>query len=129
MNDEVRLLFRELADLSPGERDKALAERQIAPELRAEIVSLLSFDSADDHHLTGSISFAAKQALETCEQEEPAFCGAYRLARLLGSGGMGAVYLAERADGEIQQQVAVKLLRSGEERPAWRDRFLTERQL
>jgi tetratricopeptide (TPR) repeat protein/predicted Ser/Thr protein kinase len=129
MNDEVRLLFRELADLSPGERDKALAERHLSPEMRAEIVSLLSFDSADDHHLTGYISVAAEEALRARDEPEATKCGAYRLIRQLGSGGMGAVYLGERADGEIQQQVAVKLLRSGEERPAWRDRFLTERQL
>lgn len=129
MNDEVRLLFRELADLSPNEREKALAERQIAPELRAEIISLLSFDSADDHHLTGYISVATEEALRAQDQAEPIKCGPYRLVRLLGSGGMGAVYLAERSDGEIQQQVAVKLLRSGEERAAWRDRFLKERQL
>jgi len=42
---------------------------------------------------------------------------------------MGAVYLAERNDGEIQQRVAVKLLRTDVHRPAWRDRFLRERQL
>ena len=53
--------------------------------------------------------------------------GPYRRVRLLGSGGMGTVYLAERHDGEIKQKVAVKLL-SGN-RPAWRERFLTERRL
>ena len=42
---------------------------------------------------------------------------------------MGAVYLAERTDGEIQQDVAVKLLRADGHRPVWRDRFLKERQL
>jgi len=35
--------------------------------------------------------------------------GAYRLLRELGSGGMGAVWLAERADGLIQRRVALKL--------------------
>jgi Protein kinase domain len=42
---------------------------------------------------------------------------------------MGAVYLAERSDGEIQRKVAVKLLRADAHRAAWRDRFLRERQL
>ena len=42
---------------------------------------------------------------------------------------MGSVYLAERADGEIQQRVAVKLLRADGHRPVWRHRFLKERQL
>src|SRR5204862_506894 len=53
----------------------------------------------------------------------------HRLVQLLGSGGMGTVYLAERRDGEIEQQVAIKLLRADADRPAWRDRFLRERQL
>ncbi len=48
---------------------------------------------------------------------QPAFAqreiGAYRLLRLLGSGGMGSVYLAERSDGAFEQRVAVKLLPSG----------------
>ncbi len=41
---------------------------------------------------------------------------------------MGTVYLAERTDGEIQQSVAVKLLRADDHRPAFRKRFLRERQ-
>lgn len=38
--------------------------------------------------------------------------GAWRIVRLLGSGGMGVVYLAERADESFQQQVAIKLVRN-----------------
>ncbi len=38
--------------------------------------------------------------------------GPWRLTALLGEGGMAWVYLAERADGRWQQQVAVKLLRT-----------------
>ena len=55
--------------------------------------------------------------------------GAYRVVSLIGRGGMGSVYMAERADGEIQQRVAVKLLRADGHRPVWRHRFLKERQL
>jgi tetratricopeptide (TPR) repeat protein len=56
-------------------------------------------------------------------------CGAYRLVRLVGHGGMGSVYLAERADGELQQQVAIKLLHHGGSEPAFRDLFLRERRI
>jgi tetratricopeptide (TPR) repeat protein len=55
--------------------------------------------------------------------------GSYRVKSLIGQGGMGTVYLAERADGEIEQHVAIKLLRADAHRPGWRDRFLRERQL
>src|SRR5690348_14158463 len=36
--------------------------------------------------------------------------GSYELDHLLGRGGMGAVYLAHRADGQFEQQVAIKLI-------------------
>ncbi len=39
--------------------------------------------------------------------------GAYRLVRSLGEGGMGQVFLAERADAQFKQQVAIKLVRRG----------------
>ena len=42
---------------------------------------------------------------------------------------MGSVYLAERADGEIEQRVAIKILRKDTHRPEWRERFLRERRL
>jgi serine/threonine-protein kinase len=39
--------------------------------------------------------------------------GAFRLVRLLGQGGMAAVFLGEREERDFQQQVAIKLLRRG----------------
>src|SRR6187549_1108109 len=55
--------------------------------------------------------------------------GAYTIVAPIGQGGMGTVWLGERADGEIQRQVAIKLLASGSYRQGWRERFLRERQL
>jgi serine/threonine protein kinase len=129
MKQEVRLLFHELADLSPREREQIFRDRRIESGLRAEVEALLGFDSTNHQHLTDRVSQAAEELLRITDGREQGRCGPYRLVRLLGSGGMGAVYLAERTDGEIQQQVAVKLLRFDEHRPAWRDRFLRERQL
>jgi serine/threonine-protein kinase len=59
----------------------------------------------------------------------PESVGAYRIVRLLGRGGMGSVYLAERADGQFEHRVALKVLRSDRSGEAWRRRFLTERQI
>jgi tetratricopeptide (TPR) repeat protein len=128
MNQEVRLLFHELADLSPGEREQVFRDRQIGSELRAEVESLLGFDSTSNQYLTDGVSNAAQELLRSASGRELSYCGQYRLVRLLGSGGMGVVYLAERTDGEIQQQVAVKLLGAHGHRAVWRDRFLKERQ-
>ena len=129
MQPAVRDLFHELADLSPSDRERIFRERSIQPEIRAQVESLLGFDSAPDRSLTDLVGSAAENVLDSGVAAEISRCGPYRLVRLLGSGGMGAVYLAERTDGEIQQQVAVKLLRAGDHRSRWRDRFLQERQL
>jgi serine/threonine protein kinase len=42
---------------------------------------------------------------------------------------MGAIYMADRADGEVKQRVAIKLLRPGADDPKQRERFLAERQI
>jgi serine/threonine-protein kinase len=55
--------------------------------------------------------------------------GPYRLLRELGRGGMGIVYLAERADGQFRRHVAVKLLRVTHDAETLRRRFLAERQI
>ena len=55
--------------------------------------------------------------------------GAYRIVRELGRGGMGAVYLAERADGQYEQQVALKMVHGGLGTSVTRERFLRERQI
>jgi tetratricopeptide (TPR) repeat protein/predicted Ser/Thr protein kinase len=127
MKHVVRLLFHEVADLTRSERNKLFAERRIAPEVRAEIESLLNFDSTNDHDLSASLNAAALDLLKS--GVELMHWGAYRGVRILGVGGVGAVYLAERTDGEIQQLVAVKVLRADVVRPTWHDRFLKERQL
>src|SRR5262245_48723730 len=128
MNPLVRRLFNEVADLTRRDREQVLANRQIAPELKAELESLLVFDSMNDHALTESVSNVAEEVWHAGSPSGLNHWGPYRRIRLLGSGGMGSVYLAERTDGEIRQMVAVKLLRSDVNRPAWRDRFLNERQ-
>jgi tetratricopeptide (TPR) repeat protein len=129
MRATVRELFHELADVPRAEREKILAERGIGAELRAEVESLLSHDVTSAASLTRCVSGAAQEVLRADNSPFARSCGPYRLVQLLGSGGMGTVYLAERRDGEIEQKVAIKLLRTDADRPAWRERFLRERQL
>jgi tetratricopeptide (TPR) repeat protein len=55
--------------------------------------------------------------------------GAYRLVEHIASGGMGVVYLAERDDGQVRHQAAVKILRRGLDAEDQIRRFTSERQI
>lgn len=55
--------------------------------------------------------------------------GVYKLVREIGRGGMGAVYLAERVDGEFRQTVAIKLIKRGMDTDLILKRFRRERQI
>ncbi|KAA9134079.1 protein kinase [Marinihelvus fidelis] len=55
--------------------------------------------------------------------------GAYRITALIDSGGMGSVYEAERADGQYQQRVAIKVMHSVQAEAQGMQRFLRERQI
>src|SRR5205085_4199566 len=55
--------------------------------------------------------------------------GAYQVIREIGRGGLGAVYLAARADDEYHKQVAIKLVRRGLDTEDILRRFRNERQI
>jgi eukaryotic-like serine/threonine-protein kinase len=59
----------------------------------------------------------------------PSRIGPYLVRGTIGRGGMGTVLLAERADGEFEQQVALKLVKRGMDSAEILERFRTERQI
>ena len=73
---------------------------------------------------------AAVSASDPASAEPAALAGSvlgvYRLQRVIGSGGMGEVWLAARCDGQVEQQVAIKRVRDG--RPGLAQRMLRERR-
>jgi serine/threonine protein kinase/tetratricopeptide (TPR) repeat protein len=122
-------LFHAALPLAGQERE-AYLEGSCAddPELRAEVERLLAA-----HEQAGDfIQLPATAPSSLGAVEEPMAgrrIGAYRVERELGRGGMGAVYLAERADGAFAQQVAVKLIKRGMDTDHVLARFRAERQI
>jgi tRNA A-37 threonylcarbamoyl transferase component Bud32/tetratricopeptide (TPR) repeat protein len=132
MRASVEDLFHEVADLPVEARAGYFDKHGIHGATRSEVEALIAFDLRSTNSLEEDIGRVAdhvvRRALERLEPQGMR-CGPYRLGELLGRGGMGAVYLAERVDGEIAQRVAVKLLRPGADTRDLRERFLAERQI
>jgi tetratricopeptide (TPR) repeat protein/predicted Ser/Thr protein kinase len=129
MTNDVQLLFREVADLSEAERERYFAERQVPSGVRAEVESLLRFDTQNAAVLTTPIAAAAASFLNPDAGVGEVRYGPYRLVRLLGQGGMGSVFLGQRTDGEVEQQVAIKLVQNVAQESNFHERFLRERQI
>jgi serine/threonine protein kinase len=123
-----RTAFPRSSGLVCGSPYPLFAERGVDAGTRKEVEALVAFDSGGATCLAENIGQIAQQALSRFERNDIQ-CDPYRLRDLLGRGGMGTVYLAERVNGEIAQRVAVKLLRHGTDDPPLRQRFLAERQI
>src|SRR5262245_2643023 len=130
MREDVRTLFHRLADVPRAQREQYYSSAAVPAAIQTEVESLIGFDDLASDSLGGLIGSAAEQfLLANAPVQENGRCGPYRLVQLLGNGGMGAVYLGERADGELDQRVAIKVLRYGFDQSSFRDRFLRERQI
>lgn len=124
----VSALLDEALDL-PAEARAAwhaeLARREPRlSEVVTELLSSMSLESGD----TRSAVSALPIALGTSAQEGRMY-GPWRVLTLLGQGGMGTVWLAERADGLFERKVALKLLHNGLFGAALRERFARERRI
>ncbi len=99
-------------------------------ELRAEVLSLLAQDCGADGILDAPPAWDGVVASELESQSfEGKSIGPYRIVRLIGRGGMGQIFLAERDDAQFDQSVALKVIRRGMDTDDILRRFRAERQI
>jgi len=95
-------------------------------DLYQEVAALLE---ADEHPHSLLNGFAVGAINLEALALEGKLIGAYRIVREIGASGMGNVYLAERADGQFEQKVALKLIKLGLGSEETLKRFQSERQI
>jgi serine/threonine protein kinase len=111
--ERLQDLFSKAVDMPASERDAFVSsETSGDPELREELLELLECDSG---LATGPLTHALGAALDASSRERRKalvgkIIGNYRVVSVLGHGGTGTVYLAERADRQYSVQVAIKIV-------------------
>ncbi len=125
-------LFDEWVDLPAAQQQTHLTELAARdPALHAEVKALLDADAADG--LLERDAESVLSSLTPTNDATDAFVarriGPWQVTGIIGSGGMGAVYRGERAEGGFQQLAAIKRIRIGMDHPDLRKRFLRERQI
>ncbi len=129
---KVNELFDAALARSEIERESFLSEACGSDlSLREEVRSLLAFDEKEPAFLKQPTAQRLESRVEDgpTDASEGSLLGAYRLRRRLASGGMGTVWLAERADEQYHQRVAVKVIKRGMDSDEILDRFRNERQV
>lgn len=122
MNPRCAGLLREALDLPRAQR-LAFLQRASAgdADLLASLVRLMELDADADPFFDAPLDAAVVGLLSDPDNVDAELddiapgdrIGPWRVERKLGSGGMGSVWLAERADGEYEQQVALKTIKLG----------------
>lgn len=126
-------------ELSKEERTTYIKEKcEGNEELRHKVAELLtSIEQCDtEDFLEGTKAFPSHLAADfskELENQDSSLIGQtighYNIIELIGHGGMGSVFLAERADDAYNKQVAFKILRRGMDTPSNVARFKRERNI
>ncbi len=128
----LKEIFHSAQQLRPNERS-AFLDKNCGndTELRREIDALLKSSQEADGFMVDPPAQLAAEVFG--EAEIPAATGRtighYKLLERIGTGGMGEVYLAERADQQFKMQVAIKLIKRGMDTESVLRRFQHERQI
>jgi eukaryotic-like serine/threonine-protein kinase len=124
-------VFYAAQELAPERREQFLAQSCDGDqELRGAVEELLASAKKVEAFIEKPAYAVIAQSLaDDSPTVEGKRIGQYVVARKLGEGGMGAVYLARRADDVYQKHVAIKLIRHGFDNAELLRRFYNERQI
>jgi len=128
---KVKEIFYAAQERDENERAAFIAESCDGDDdLRREVESLLaSYEKSDTFIETPAFETSPFEIEENNEDFTGKHIGHYKIISEIGRGGMGAVYLAERADDEFRQRVAIKLIKRGLDTDDIIRRFRHERQI
>jgi eukaryotic-like serine/threonine-protein kinase len=127
--ERIQRLFHAAADLPEEERQRYLdGECTDDPGVAIDVMALLEADADGGGLLDRGVATAARGVLgeESIPIALRSAFGAYRITELLGEGGMGVVYLAQRPD--LGTLAAIKILRDAWLSPSRRERFASEQR-
>ena len=125
----IQELFDQALELPAADRRAFLDAQSQDPAVVKEVLELLAYDSRGLTHVNAAVGAAAREITGPSALPEGAAIGPWRVRRVLGQGGMGAVYEVERADGAYQQIAALKRIRSDAQSAEGLRRFLEERDI
>jgi serine/threonine protein kinase/Tol biopolymer transport system component len=134
---QIERLYHAVLEREESQRAAFLASACDGDEaLRQEVESLVSYGSRSGKFIEGSALGVVAPALAGEGGQgsvESRMIGKriaqYRIVEQLGTGGMGEVYRAVRADDQYHKQVAIKLVRAGADSGLVIGRFKNERQI
>ena len=127
VSPEVQRLFEEACKLPAAGQERYLESQTDDPAVRREVLSLLAHDALGEHFFSDALRSAASSIKSSMDLVPGSRIGAFTIVRMVGRGGMGAVYLATRADGAFEQSVAIKVIDSNS--ALLRARFQQEREI
>jgi tetratricopeptide (TPR) repeat protein len=125
---QIEAGFEQTLEAPATERQKVLEAIGDA-ELRREVESLLHAHDEAGAFLDEPDRFFSRESFEADTLSPGQVIDRYRVIREIGRGGMGAVFLAERADDEYKKQVALKLIKRGTDTDSVLRHFRNERQI
>jgi len=131
--EKIKDLLGTVLEVTPEDRGSYLDQNCAGDEvLRREVEVLLQREPEVGSRFLNAQGLAVAAATLFSDEPNPWIgrrVGAYQIVEQIGAGGMGEVYRAFRADDQYRKEVALKVIRSGQDSGSVISRFKNERQI